>query len=114
MGGDSSGAPICGAAARDSLASTGLGKRLAVNPAAGVAKPKGQRREMHFLDLAQVERLAEAIRGPYGVMIRFAAYTGLRPCELTALRVGRVDLLAGAARICEAAPEVDGKLHWAA
>jgi integrase len=88
------------------------GKRLTVNHAAGVAKPKGQRREMHFLDLAQVERLAEAVRGPYGVMIRFAAYTGLRPCELTALRVGRVDLLAGTARICEAAPEVDGKLHW--
>lgn len=88
------------------------GKRLAVNPAAGVSKPKGQPREMHFLDLAQVERLAEAIRGPYGVLIRSAAYTGLRPCELTALRVGRLDLLAGTARICEAAPEVDGKLHW--
>jgi integrase len=88
------------------------GKRLAINPAAGVSKPKSQRREMHFLDLFQVERLAEAIRGPYGVMVLFAAYTGLRPCELTALRVGRLDLLAGTARICEAAPEVDGKLHW--
>ena len=88
------------------------GGRLARNVTAGVKKPKGQRREMHFLDLGQVERLAEAIRGPYGVMILFAAYTGLRPCELTALRVGRVDVLGGTARVCEAAPEVDGRLHW--
>lgn len=89
------------------------GGRLTVNRATGVKKPKSQRREMHFLDLAQVERLAEAIRPPYGVMIRFAACTGLRPCELTALRVGRVDPLGGTVRVCEAAPEVDGRLHWA-
>lgn len=94
------------------LAAAVEGGRLARNVTAGVKKPRGQRREMHFLDLGQVERLAEAIRGPYGVMILFAAYTGLRPCELTALRVGRVDVLGGTARVCEAAPEVDGRLHW--
>jgi hypothetical protein len=32
--------------------------------------------------------------------------------ELTALRVGRLDLLHGTARVVEAAPEVDGRLHW--
>jgi integrase len=94
------------------LASAVEGGRLARNVAAEVRKPKAQRREMHFLDAVQVERLAEAIRGPYGALILFAAYTGLRPCELTALRVGRVDLLAGTARVCEAAPEVDGRLEW--
>jgi hypothetical protein len=31
---------------------------------------------------------------------------------LTALRVGRLDLLRGAARVVEAAPEIDGRLHW--
>ena len=44
--------------------------------------------------------------------MRFAAYTGLRPCELVALRVGRLDLLRGAVRVAEAAPEVAGRLEW--
>ncbi len=86
--------------------------RLARNVAAEVRKPKAQCGEVHFLDAVQVEQLAEAIRGPYGAILLFAAYTGLRPCELTALRVGRVDLLAGTARVCEAAAEVDGRLEW--
>lgn len=32
--------------------------------------------------------------------------------KLAALRVGRLDLLRGTARVVEAAPEVDGHLHW--
>jgi hypothetical protein len=32
--------------------------------------------------------------------------------EVAALRVGRLDLLRGTARVVEAAPEVDGHLHW--
>ena len=32
--------------------------------------------------------------------------------KLAALRVGRLDLLRGDARVVEAAPEVDGHLHW--
>ena len=36
----------------------------------------------------------------------------MRPSELTALRVGRLDPLRGTARVGEAAPEVDGHLHW--
>jgi integrase len=74
--------------------------------------PKVQRTEMHFLDAEQVEDLAEAIDCRYATLIRFAAYSGLRPSELTALRVGRLDLLRGTARVVEAAPEVDGRLHW--
>ena len=67
---------------------------------------------MQFLDAEQVEVLAEAIDARYGTLIRFVAYSGLRPSELTALRVGRLDLLRGTARVVEAAPEVDGRLHW--
>jgi integrase len=80
--------------------------------AAGIKLPKVQRTEMHFLDAEQVEALAEVIDPRYGTLIRFAAYSGLRPSELTALRVGRLDLLRGTARVVEAAPEVDGRLHW--
>ena len=67
---------------------------------------------MQFLDAEQVEVLAEAIDARYGTLIRFVAYSGLRPSELTALRVDRLDLLRGTARVVEAAPEVDGRLHW--
>jgi integrase len=88
------------------------GGRLARNVAAGVKLPKVQRKEMHFLTAAQVEALAEAIVSPYGVLIRFAAYTGVRPCELVALKVGRLDLLRATVRVAEAAPEVAGHLMW--
>src|SRR4029453_3261015 len=75
------------------------GGRLARNVAAGVKLPKVQRREMHFLDAVQVEQLADAIDLRFGTLVRFAAYTGLRPCELVALRVGRLDLLRGTVRV---------------
>jgi integrase len=94
------------------LASAVEGGRLNRNVAAGMKLPKVQRTEMHFLDAEQVEDLAEAIDRRYATLIRFAAYSGLRPSELTALRVGRLDLLRGTARVVEAAPEVDGRLHW--
>jgi hypothetical protein len=48
----------------------------------------------------------------YATLIRFAAYSGLRPSELTTLRVGRLDLLRRTDRVVEAAPEIDGRLRW--
>jgi integrase len=44
--------------------------------------------------------------------VLFSAYAGLRPCEVVALKVGRLDLLRGTARVAEAAPEVAGRLRW--
>jgi integrase len=87
------------------------GGRLARNVAAGVKLPQVQRREMGFLDAVQVEQLADAIDPRYPTLVRVAAYTGLRPCELVALRVGRLDLLRGTVRVAEAAPEVAGRLE---
>jgi integrase len=66
---------------------------------------------MHFLDAEQVEWLAAAVDGRYRPLVLFAAYTGLRPCELVALRVGRLDLLRCTARVVEAAVEVS-RLEW--
>jgi integrase len=94
------------------LASAVDGGRLPRNVAEGIKLPKVQRKEMHFLTAAQVETLADAIVPPYGVLIRLAAYTGLRPCEFVALKVGRLDLLRGTVRVAEAAPEVAGHLEW--
>jgi integrase len=86
------------------------GRRLAHNPAEGVQLPVLERREMHFLTPVQVEALAEAIREPYGVLVRFSAYSGMRPGELVALKVRRLDLLKGNARVLEATTEVGGHL----
>jgi len=83
---------------------------LVRNPAAGVRAPRSHSREMHFLSAAEVERLAEAIVPPYGVLVRFAAYTGLRAGEIAALRVKPLDLLRGTVRVVEAASEVSGRL----
>jgi integrase len=94
------------------LASAVDGGRLPRNVAAGTKLPKVQRKEMQFLTAAQVEALAEAIAPPYGVLIRLAGYTGLRPCEFVALKVSRLDLLRGTVRVAEAAPEVAGHLEW--
>ena len=88
------------------------GGKLARNVAAGVKLPKVQRREMHFLNAVQVEQLADAIDPRFATLVRVAAYTGLRPCELVALRVSRLDLLRGTVRVAEAAPEVAGRLEW--
>lgn len=93
------------------LASAVEGGRLARNAAATVRPPKVQRKEMHFLDADQVEALAAAITPRYRPLLLFAAYTGLRPCELVALKVGRLDLLRGTARIAEAAVAVS-RLEW--
>jgi integrase len=94
------------------LASAVDGGRLPRNVAAGMKLPRVQRREMHFLTAAQVEALADAIVSPYGVLIRLAAYTGMRPCEFVALKVARLDLLRATVRVAEAAPEVAGHLEW--
>jgi integrase len=80
------------------------------NPAVGIRVPRSPRREMRFLSAVEVERLAEAIVPPYGLLVRFAAYTGLRAGELVALRVGRLDLLRGTVRVVESATEVGGRL----
>ena len=93
------------------LASAVEGGRLARNAATGVKPPKVQRKEMHFLDADQVEWLAAVAELRYRPLILFAAYTGLRPRELVALRVGRLDLLRCTARVIEAAVEVS-RLEW--
>ena len=46
----------------------------------------------------------------YGFLVRFAAYTGLRPGELAGLRVRRLDLRVGKVEVCETLIPVDGKL----
>ena len=53
--------------------------------------------------------LAGAMRRPdYGLLVRFAALTGLRAGEIGALRVGRLDLLRRRVEVAETVSEVAG------
>jgi integrase len=88
------------------------GGRIARNPAAGVRLPRVVRRDMHFLTAREVEDLAAVIDPRYALLVRFAAYTGLRAGELVALRVRHLNLLRGRCEVGESATEVDGRLVW--
>lgn len=68
---------------------------ITANPCAVVDKPKVPKVERAYLLPGHVAKLAKALddSAPYGLILRFAAYTGLREGELAALRVGDVNLL---------------------
>jgi integrase len=65
---------------------------------------------MHVLDAGQAEQLAGAMAAPYGTLVRFAAYTGLRAGEIVALRLKYLDLRRGAVRVVESTSDVRGHL----
>lgn len=81
---------------------------IRANPCDGVRVAHSPKEPMLFLTAEEVERLASTITAPYGTLVRFAAYSGLRAGEIGALRVGRVDLLKGRVRVEEAVSEVQG------
>lgn len=93
------------------------------NPADGLRIPRGTRQEMMFLSPAQVIRLASEIANPprppshprrtwpaYGLLVRLAAWSGLRAGEIAALRVGRFDRRAGRLEVAESVQEIHGAL----
>ncbi|MBA2283074.1 MAG: site-specific integrase [Acidimicrobiia bacterium] len=80
------------------------------NPCARVKMPRSPRAEMLFLDPAQIVALAEAIGDEYALLVKTAAYTGLRAGELQALRVRRVDLDKCNLDVVESLSEVEGQL----
>jgi integrase len=78
---------------------------LVVNPCTGVALPKDNSEivdDRHFLTPQQVQILADALAQKqewYGLLIRMAAYSGLRAGELAALRVRDIDMLHGEVQV---------------
>lgn len=69
---------------------------------------------MLFLEPEEILRLADAITPAFRTLIVFAAYTGLRAGEIGALRVGRLNVLRGAAEVRESLADVKGKLIFGA
>lgn len=94
------------------------------NPVEGAKAPKAAKKEMIFLTEDQVMALAHEIEHPpplqrgnahrdggypeYGLLVRFAAFTGLRAGEIGALRVSRIDLERRRVAVSESADEANG------
>ncbi|PKQ17839.1 MAG: hypothetical protein CVT68_06435 [Actinobacteria bacterium HGW-Actinobacteria-8] len=88
---------------------------ISYNPCDSIRLPKNADARAFapvFLTAAQVEALAthlNATAPPYGLLVRFAAYTGLRAAELTGLRVRDVNLKAGHVEVRQTLQHVDGE-----
>lgn len=87
---------------------------LRSNPTTGVSPPRAETQEMRFLTAEEVEQLAAAIPSPYPVLIRVAAYSGLRAGELAALRVQDIDTMRGRINVRQSVTEVHGKCIFGA
>ncbi|MBA2312549.1 MAG: site-specific integrase [Actinobacteria bacterium] len=85
---------------------------IARSPCIGVKLPKPARRDMTCLSASQVSAVANEVPERYQALIYLLAYGGLRWGEAVALRRGRVNLLRARVEVKEAAPEVNGALHF--
>lgn len=85
---------------------------IKANPAIGVKIPRSAKTDKHFLRPDQVEDLAGVILAPSGMLIRFAAYTGLRAGEIGALRVGRLDFDRSVVEVAESLSDIAGRLEF--
>ena len=84
---------------------------IARSPFARIALPSDRNRaEMHFLTAEQVNTLAATIDDRYRTAIFLGAYGGLRAGELWALRIERLNVLAGTIDVVASMSEAGG-LH---
>jgi integrase len=89
-------------------------RRIPSSPCIGVALPRAGRREMLVLVPESVQELAAEAGEPFGSLVLFAAYSGLRWGEIAALRVGRLDPLRGTVDVVESATEVGRGIQFVA
>jgi integrase len=88
---------------------------IAANPAARVrrnlpARNEHDPAERRPLTTEQVQALAALLPEPYGLVVRFAAYSGLRAGEVAGLRVKRVNVLRHEVRVEETVVRLGGTL----
>ena len=85
-------------------------RRIRANPCVGVTLPRIENQEMKTLTAEQVATLVEVVGPPNDVVVRFAAYTGLRAGEIAALRVRDLDLKAGTVTVRRSLADLNGRL----
>ncbi len=84
---------------------------IAVNPSQRVRRSlpgRNDRPERHPLTAEEVLALAEQLPAPYDLVVRFAAWSGLRAGEITGLRVGRVNALRSEIAVVETVARLVG------
>jgi integrase len=86
---------------------------IASNPVDGVTAPRTSRKEMRFINPAELrslsEEIPEEIPEEYRTLVLTLGYTGMRQGELTALRRKRINLLRREIVVAESATDVHGK-----
>lgn len=85
---------------------------ISYNPCGSIRLPKNA--DTHdfapvSLTAAEVGKLAQELDDTYGLLVRFAAYTGLRAAEITGLRVRDVNLRAGHVEVRQTHQRLDGE-----
>jgi integrase len=86
-------------------------RRIPANPATGVNLPRLPIAEQRFLNVGELEVLAEGMPTPRDhVLTLLLGWTGLRFGEAAALRVASIDILRRRLRITEAVAEVRGQI----
>jgi integrase len=85
-------------------------RALRANPAIGVRLPKASARKMLVLEAFQVEQLAVEVGAPYELLIRFAAWSGLRAGEIAGLQLSDVDLLRARVQVATSVADMGGAL----
>ncbi len=83
---------------------------IAASPAASVAPPERGRVERRFLSLDELQRLEAAVEAWWGLVVPFAATTGLRIGEIAALKVGDLGLAARGVRVSATAVGVSRRV----
>jgi integrase len=99
-------------------------RRIAVNPAADIPLPRKPPSTHQYLTHKQVTELSEKVAklefthkgaqartAEYRVLVLLLAYTGLRWGEVSALKVGRVDLTKRRIHIVEAYSDDNGRMY---
>ena len=76
-------------------------KYITTNPVTTADRPKGDPKEPEPLSVDEVERFLEAVNSHYRDYFEVAFFTGLRHCEMTALRWVNVDLKNGIIKVRE-------------
>ena len=84
---------------------------LTRSPARGVKLPRIERREMRFLTPSELSELLEAVQDRYRLLVKTAAYTGLRFGELARLRHSDLEPLRRSITVRRGLVEVSGRLH---
>lgn len=103
---------------RSVLRSAVESRYLGSNPADGVRLDRAKARRARadraharvYLTAEQVHDLADAMPAHYGLLVRFAAYSGLRAGELAGLQIRDLDMLRRRVRVERAVAEVHGAL----